>query len=304
MFRVRRLRTRPSPEHSGQGSGITVPNPWQAAQGLEVITWPRNDRATRWTTPCPPQTSQVRGDVPGLQQVPWQVGQRTAVSTATSRWVPKAASDRSISSRTRASWPRRGTGAEERLEDVLEAEAGTEPATVGRGRVDAAVVHLALLGVREHLVGPRDLLEALLGAVTLRDVGMVLTGHPPVGALDLLGAGIAVDTEDAVVVSAHECSRRLTGFGFGGGGVRRLLTRRGSATGSGRQRGPRRSSRRSPSGWVPRSRLLGTHPDGLRRDDRLGPRCRPLPVADPRRVSSRRTPPPPNPNPVSLREHS
>src|SRR5659263_235152 len=50
--------------------------------------------------------------------------------------------------------PRRGTGAEERLEDVLEAEAGTEPATVGRGRVDAAVVHLALLGVREHLVGP------------------------------------------------------------------------------------------------------------------------------------------------------
>jgi len=87
-----------------------VPNPWQAAQGLEVITWPRNDRATRCTTPCPPQTSQVRGDVPGLQQVPWQVGQTTAVSTATSRWVPKAASDRSISSRTRASWPRRARG--------------------------------------------------------------------------------------------------------------------------------------------------------------------------------------------------
>ena len=44
---VRLLRTRPSPEHSGHGSGITVPNPWQAAHGLEVITWPRNERATR-----------------------------------------------------------------------------------------------------------------------------------------------------------------------------------------------------------------------------------------------------------------
>src|SRR5665648_1062494 len=47
---------------------------------------------------------------------------------------------------------------------------------------------------------------------------MVLTGHPSVGALDLLGAGTAVDTEDAVVVSGREGSRRVTGFGVGGGG--------------------------------------------------------------------------------------
>ena len=35
---VRRERTRPSPAHSVQGSGITVPKPWQAAQGCVVIT--------------------------------------------------------------------------------------------------------------------------------------------------------------------------------------------------------------------------------------------------------------------------
>ena len=44
---------------------MTVPNPWHAAHGWVVMTWPRNDRATRWTEPRPPHTSQVRGDVPG-----------------------------------------------------------------------------------------------------------------------------------------------------------------------------------------------------------------------------------------------
>src|SRR5690606_4261246 len=236
--RVRRLRTRPSPEHSGHGSGITVPNPWHAPHGLDVMTWPRNDRATRWTTPRPPHTSHVRGEVPGRQQLPWHVGQTTAVSTWTSRRAPKTASARLISSRTGASCPRRargagprrlpgaapaqgrtaaaalarradggcadldlaaraedgageadlephervlpapgardgtslgpGSGAEEGLEDVLEPEpraAEAARAAAGRRRVDAAVVHGALLRVREHLVRARHVLEALLGAV-------------------------------------------------------------------------------------------------------------------------------------------
>ena len=50
---------------------------------------------TRWTLPRPPHTEQVRGEVPGRQHVPAQVGQTTAVSTVTSRCAPKVASTRS-----------------------------------------------------------------------------------------------------------------------------------------------------------------------------------------------------------------
>jgi len=49
----------------------------------------------------------VRGDVPGWQQLPEQAGQTTAVSSCSSRWLPKAASASSISIRMSASCPRR-----------------------------------------------------------------------------------------------------------------------------------------------------------------------------------------------------
>src|SRR5690625_1814393 len=94
IFKLRRERTRPSPEHSVHGSGITVPKPWQAEHWAVVITCPRNERATRWTVPRPPHTSQVRGSVPGAQQEPSQTLQTTAVSTVTSSSVPKTASDK------------------------------------------------------------------------------------------------------------------------------------------------------------------------------------------------------------------
>ena len=57
---VRRVRTRPSPEHSKQGLTSTSPKPWQVMQGRVVMTWPRNERCTCWISPRPPQTSQVR----------------------------------------------------------------------------------------------------------------------------------------------------------------------------------------------------------------------------------------------------
>ena len=51
----------------------------------------------------------------------------------------------------------------------------------------AGVVLLALLGVRERVVGLLDLLEALLGrAVAGVAVGVVLAGQLAVGLLDLL----------------------------------------------------------------------------------------------------------------------
>ena len=96
--------------------------------------------------------------------------------------------------------------AEEGLEDaaqVAEVGAGepsaeTSPAT---HRVLAAqVIHLALVGVGEDLVGGGDLLELILVAGT-GDVGMQLAGLLAVGPLDLLGGGVAADAEDLVVVA-------------------------------------------------------------------------------------------------------
>ena len=51
--------------------------------------------------------SQVRGLVPGRQQLPSQVGQTTAVSTSIFLFTPKTASLRSIRTLISASWPRR-----------------------------------------------------------------------------------------------------------------------------------------------------------------------------------------------------
>ncbi len=49
--RVRRERTRPSPEHSRHGSGMIEPKPRQAAHGRSVRISPRNDRCTWATSP-------------------------------------------------------------------------------------------------------------------------------------------------------------------------------------------------------------------------------------------------------------
>ena len=46
---VRRARTRPSPLHSPHGCSMTEPRPPQRGQARVVMTWPRNERATRCT---------------------------------------------------------------------------------------------------------------------------------------------------------------------------------------------------------------------------------------------------------------
>ena len=57
--RVRRVRTRPSPEHSGHGCGMVVPKPWHCGHGRDVMTWPRKDRCTCWISPRPLHMTQV-----------------------------------------------------------------------------------------------------------------------------------------------------------------------------------------------------------------------------------------------------
>ena len=85
---------------------MSWPKPWHVMQGRVVMTWPRKLRCTCWISPRPPQTSHVRVEVPGCMPPPWQVPQATAVSIVSSFCPPKTASPRSMSSRTRASWPR------------------------------------------------------------------------------------------------------------------------------------------------------------------------------------------------------
>jgi hypothetical protein len=167
----------------------------------------------RWIDPVPPQMSQVCSDVPGAQQLPWQVSHSTAVWMSRSRLLPKMTSSRSSSTRSRASWPRslRDRGprwlpppppcgrTEEGLEDVAEA---TEPAGAGAERALAAeVVLLALLGVAEHVVGVRHQLE-LVGRIRTRiDVGVKLARQLAIGALDVVSARVAIDAEHFVMVS-------------------------------------------------------------------------------------------------------
>ena len=107
---------------------------------------------------------------------------------------------------SRASSGRAETAAEHSLKDVGEsAEAGAPTRAAAAQGVGAAdVVHLALLGVGEGLVGDRQLLEGFL-RVGARVVGVELTRELAVGLLNLVLAGVTGDTENLIVVS-HGCS--------------------------------------------------------------------------------------------------
>src|SRR5262249_24115958 len=102
---------------------------------------------------------------------------------------------------------------EEGVHDVAEREPGTKAARPRRARpgerIGAEVVHLALLGVGEHLVGLGDLLEPLLGAGVGVDVGMELPGEPPVRLLDVVGAGIPWHAQGGVIVGGHYDPARI-----------------------------------------------------------------------------------------------
>ena len=94
--------------------------------------------------------------------------------------------------------------AEEGREDVGEAaevEGRGPEAAAAQAGVAEAVVELARLALREHLVRLDRLLEALLGIGRLRDVGVELARQPAKRLLDLRLAGVAVDAEHLVVVA-------------------------------------------------------------------------------------------------------
>jgi hypothetical protein len=90
------------------------------------------------------------------------------------------------------------------VDAVLVEHARVEPAARGRAAhagLAQEVVLLALLGIGQHLVGLRDLLEALLGRRIVRMlVGVRLAHELAVGLLDLVGGRVAGDAERLVMV--------------------------------------------------------------------------------------------------------
>src|SRR5204863_8284417 len=112
--------------------------------------------------------------------------------------------------------------AEQVADDVLEVAAEVEARASRRalreGGVPEAVVEAPPLRIGEHLVGLRDLLEALLGLVAVLGiaVGMILERELAVSFLDVvLGRG-AGHTEDLVVIALHRKTRgALTRAGEG-----------------------------------------------------------------------------------------
>src|SRR5438034_3927202 len=100
--------------------------------------------------------------------------------------------------------------ADDVLEVAAEVEARASRRALREGGVPEAVVEAPPLRIGEHLVGLRDLLEALLGLVAVVGiaVGMILEGELAVSFLDVvLGRG-AGHTEDLVVVALHRKTKK------------------------------------------------------------------------------------------------
>src|ERR1700687_5300727 len=62
--------TRPSPRHFLHGEGMIVPSPEQVGHGATLITWPKNERWARRTSPLPPHVAHTVVDVPGSAPLP------------------------------------------------------------------------------------------------------------------------------------------------------------------------------------------------------------------------------------------
>src|ERR1700693_5576136 len=83
---------RPSPRHFLHGGAMTFPAPAHAEQGATLITWPKNDRWARRTSPLPPHVEHVSGDVPGSAPLPSQRSHGSSSFTVTVFSSPVATS--------------------------------------------------------------------------------------------------------------------------------------------------------------------------------------------------------------------
>ena len=110
---------------------------------------------------------------------------------------------------TSPSTPTRSTEAlEKRLEQIR--KSAHVPHVGGTGRTTKSgftelVITGPGLGITEHLVGAADFLETVFSSRILVDVGVVLTRHAPISALEAVGIHIPADAEQVVEVG-HQAS--------------------------------------------------------------------------------------------------
>ena len=95
----------------------------------------------------------------------------------------------------------------EQTREVAEVEGARTEAPASQARVSEAIVELAALGVRQHLVRLDNLTEALFCIGRARDIGMELARESPEGALDLVLTSIARDAEQFVVITLRRGHR-------------------------------------------------------------------------------------------------
>jgi hypothetical protein len=74
------------------------------------------------------------------------------------------------------------------------ATAATEPG------LTELVIPTAGLGITQHLIGAADLLKAIFSSSVFIDIRVILTSHPPVGALQRVGICIPADAKEVVVI--------------------------------------------------------------------------------------------------------
>ena len=183
---VRVLRTRPVPRHVSHGSLTMVPWPRQTLQVLVRMNWPNPPRLeTSRMRPLPWHCGHCSRPVPALAPLPEQVSHAASAVTSTSLVTPKTASAKvSVDARLDVVAARRGraaarraphpagvaqhrvehAAAEEDVEEVAEADVLEVGHLAPAQAVEAVVVvGGARVGVGEHLVGLRRLLELRLG---------------------------------------------------------------------------------------------------------------------------------------------
>ena len=213
------------PRHVSHGSLTMVPWPRQTLQVLVRMNWPNPPRLeTSRMRPLPWHCGHCSRPVPAWRRCRRRSRTTTSAVTSTSLVTPNTASAKVRSSRDldvvaarrgraaarRAPHPAgvaqhrvEHAAAEEDVEEVAEADVLEVGHLAAAQAVEAVVVvGGARVGVAEHLVGLRRLLELRLGLRVLRvHVRVALARQLAEGLLDLAGVGVAAHAEHVVVVT-------------------------------------------------------------------------------------------------------
>ena len=229
------VRTSPAPRQVGHGCEGILPRPRHWGQGRFTAKppWPNE------IVPRPLHSGQVDQVAPGAPPLPPQVGQASVTGMVTVIFPPSAATRNGTSttastvSTCGSAWRPPRPKMDEKMSPRPPKSPKSKPSlptspgapapraagaraprpTVERAQPPHLVVLLPLLGVREHAVGFRDLLETLGGRrVVGVGVRMILLGEAPIRLLDVALTGRLGNAEDLIeVLRCHWSGLALRG---------------------------------------------------------------------------------------------